>query len=605
MKQHFSFINSDQPNTIWVTAKDDYSSKSGYGFFNERVRQTDSKYSIAELNAGFEVWDWYLGQTLTQIEQHNLGIFVPSSNDIPLCFKCNVPKQGNYKVTITISTDTDCGNDLFIFSGRRRLMVHQTMLASHSSHPFTFVMNVCDIIPRGYEEAVNDTTIDLSILGNHIYLTDIYIEEIHTPTIFIAGDSTVTDQPACYPYVPSNSYCGWGQMLPLYLNSNIALSNHAHSGLTSESFRTERHYTIVQEFIRKGDFLLIQFGHNDQKLVHLKAHEGYKENLRNYIEETIKIGALPVIVTPICRNSWKGSDGTYNDLLTEFATVGRELAEEYNIPVLDLHKHSYSFITSHGLEDSKHYFFPGDFTHTNDFGGYKMAEFLAQEMLHYSELSSLVSTDITTILQEEFIPPNVVEKLEPPEGLEYIAQNKAILVPVQYTDLDTCTSSTYEVAICKLAELGLLIQRGSLFEPKRLVTRVDALELVIKISNFFPTNVYNDMFHDVVGHEWYAGIVECAYSNGIIDDTQIRDSYFEPLKETTYYEFLVYSLHGYMSRKSVYTTKTTDMTDTTYLLKACEAIGILIKEFALDHALSKEECAVCGLMLNQALTGSK
>ncbi len=67
--------------------------------------------------------------------------------------------------------------------------------------------------------------------------------------------------------------------------------------------------------------MLIQFAHNDQKLDELKAQEGYRRNLLRYISECRGMGAFPVLVTPIARNTWKGNDGTYNDLLEEYAAV--------------------------------------------------------------------------------------------------------------------------------------------------------------------------------------------------------------------------------------------------------------------------------------------
>ena len=75
------------------------------------------------------------------------------------------------------------------------------------------------------------------------------------------------------------------------------------------------------------------------------------------------------------------------------------------------------------------------------------------------------------------------------------------------------------------------------------------LDMIIKTARFFPTNVYNDMFKDVVGHEWYAGTVECAYQNGIIDGHLVEEQCFYPEREVTLEEFLVFAMNGYKSRK--------------------------------------------------------
>ena len=101
---------------------------------------------------------------------------------------------------------------------------------------------------------------------------------------WVCGDSTVTDQTANLPYAPGTSYCGWGQMLPAYL-PDVCITNHAHSGLTTESFTSEGHWDIVKPRLRAGDICLYQFGHNDQKLAHLQAYGGYTDRLRTYIKE--------------------------------------------------------------------------------------------------------------------------------------------------------------------------------------------------------------------------------------------------------------------------------------------------------------------------------
>lgn len=129
--------------------------------------------------------------------------------------------------------------------------------------------------------------------------------------IWVCGDSTVTDQTANLPYAPGTSYCGWGQMLPAYL-PDVCITNHAHSGLTTESFTSEGHWDIVKPRLRAGDICLYQFGHNDQKLAHLQAYGGYTDRLRTYIKEARTAGAVPVLVTPLARNSWKNA-AHYND----------------------------------------------------------------------------------------------------------------------------------------------------------------------------------------------------------------------------------------------------------------------------------------------------
>ena len=190
----------------------------------------------------------------------------------------------------------------------------------------------------------------------------------------------MTDQPGDYPYYPGTCYCGWGQMLPAYLDARLSVSNHSHSGLTTDTFRKEGHYAVIEQYSRPGDYVFYQFGHNDQKLPKLQAKDGYQANLHRYIKENRARGVYPVLVTPIARNTWRLRDQTYLDLLEEFADVCLELGAQYNIPVLDLHAHSKEYVLEKGLQDAKPIFFPGDYTHTNDFGAYKMAGYVAEEI---------------------------------------------------------------------------------------------------------------------------------------------------------------------------------------------------------------------------------
>ncbi len=81
--------------------------------------------------------------------------------------------------------------------------------------------------------------------------------------------------------------------------------------------------------------------------------------------------------------------------------------------------------------------------------------------------------------------------------------------------------------------------------------RASALDMVIKTARFFPTNVYNDMYTDVVGHEWYAGTVECAWQNGLIDPGMVENDCFYPERPVTLEEFLVFAVNGYKSRKKL------------------------------------------------------
>lgn len=371
--------NSQKLNTnsrsreIMVTGEHLYDVESGYGFVTEENFQTEELLQMPELGTGFIPMYSKGDEQITHILTDDMGCYVEQENDnIPLCFRADVDRCGNYQVSV----EYQAAGDVMIFTGPRRLVYRSS--AKGQKQALNLVLNVCDIIPMGKYCIYERKSIDIALLGKGIHLCRINIKQTNCPTIYIAGDSTVNDQATFYPYHPEVSFGGWGQMLPNYLNGRIAVSNHAHSGQTVDTFRTEGHYAIIQAHIRFGDYLLIQFAHNDQKVAELKAESGYADALARYIEETLSIGAYPVLVTPLCRNTWRAS-GVYADFLEEYARTCKRVAQQYQIPFADLHEASKRFILQQGPVETARYFYPEDFTHTNDYGAYLVAGMVVKE----------------------------------------------------------------------------------------------------------------------------------------------------------------------------------------------------------------------------------
>ncbi len=289
-----------------------------------------------------------------------------------------VPSEGQYRVTLTVEPEQDM-HGVRIFGRNRRLYAAAECLEAGKSYRFPMWIEVCDVIPHGEAQIVEDRTIDVTVLADRPCISGISAEKVSCPVVHLAGDSTVTDQMVSRPYEPETSYAGWGQMLPYYMGPGIAVANHAYSGLTTETFREKGYYSIVESCRKVGDYMLFQFGHNDQKLKHLRAWEGYRDNLARYIEEARVAGVYPVLVTPLCRNTWHEGGG-YNDLLEANAAACADLGREADVPVLDLHGVSMRYLLEHGREASKPLFVPGDYTHTNVCGGQAVAGMIAAEM---------------------------------------------------------------------------------------------------------------------------------------------------------------------------------------------------------------------------------
>ena len=227
--------SKNDSDVIAVEIQKLYSPETGYGFVTEKNYREQQLLQIPELNSAFIPLPWYQGSDSSAVRE--------DLRQIPLCFKCDVPTSGNYRVKITILPEEPM-QDIRIFTGRRRLAVQHPHLAAGEKLCEEVIVNVCDIIPRGHEEVFQDRSIDLTVTADHPCISEVEVTSIECPTLYICGDSTVTDQSADYPYAPETCYAGWGQMMPLMLNSGVSVSNHSHSGLTTESFRSEGHMRL-------------------------------------------------------------------------------------------------------------------------------------------------------------------------------------------------------------------------------------------------------------------------------------------------------------------------------------------------------------------------
>ena len=206
------------------------------------------------------------------------------------------------------------------------------------------------------------------------------------PTIWIIGDSTVQDnQPP---------FRGWGWALPEYAKEGVAVKNHALSGRSSRSFRAEGLFEPVEKGMEKGDMLLIQFGHNDEKddERHTDPDSTFPGELWRYCEEALSKGALPVLITPVARRFFVGG-GSLLYTHGEYPAAARRLAAEKDVPLCDLSADSRALYLSLGEEKTAELFvrlapgehpdFPDghdDKTHFCAYGAKVIAGLVAEEL---------------------------------------------------------------------------------------------------------------------------------------------------------------------------------------------------------------------------------
>lgn len=173
-------------------------------------------------------------------------------------------------------------------------------------------------------------------------------------TIYLAGDSTVSDYPSSlFPRT------GWGQVLPTMLDQQVTVRNFAKRGRSSKSFIHEGRLEWILNSIQKGDYLFIQFGHNDEKVsypnLYTNPNTTYKIYLKQYIDGARKKGAFPILVTPVQRMSFS-NDGRALDTHGRYPEAMKALAKEENVPVIDLAAKSRRLYQQLGTDDTKKLF---------------------------------------------------------------------------------------------------------------------------------------------------------------------------------------------------------------------------------------------------------
>ena len=152
---------------------------------------------------------------------------------------------------------------------------------------------------------------------------------------------------------------GWGEMLTEYLDASVTFLNHAVNGRSSKSFRDEGRWQIVMEQLRPGDFVFIQFGHNDQKINDparfTNPYSVYRHNLQRYVQDTRAQGATPVLLSSIVRRNFNPA-GSLVDTHAPYPAVMRHLAGELNVDYVDLNTLSELLLLRLGEEASRDYF---------------------------------------------------------------------------------------------------------------------------------------------------------------------------------------------------------------------------------------------------------
>lgn len=317
-------------------------------------------------------------------------------SDKPFYFSAKVPAEGNYRVKVTIGSPTAAASTV-IKAELRRLMLEETKTAAGEFKTVEFIVNtrtpkiapVADIAAGEVKlKAPRETTkeawawddlITLEFNGAHPAVSAIEITPAKVPTLFLIGDSTVCDQSA-------EPYASWGQMFTRFFKPEVAIANHAESGETYRDSIGRRRLDKILSVMQPGDYLFMQFGHNDQKQIATKKggpFTTYKDEIKQHVERVRARGGIPVIVSPMERNSF-GSDGKIKPTLTDYAEAARQSAKELKADFIDLNALSIPFYEALGKDRAYVAFAPNgkgderDHTHHDNYGAYELAKCVVQ-----------------------------------------------------------------------------------------------------------------------------------------------------------------------------------------------------------------------------------
>jgi lysophospholipase L1-like esterase len=364
----FSFNPATEiQNYIQVTPEMRYSPETGYGFDFGTIPFSVNREGKKPLLSGF------------------------CTSDKPFFFSVNLP-EGNYNVKI-ITGDLKETSATTIRAESRRLIFENVKTEPGKFQTLATSINIRVPQIEGTNEEVKrkprelnkldwDNKLTFEFTGKRPCICAIEIEKAKDAvTIFLAGNSTVVDQ-------DDDPWASWGQMIPRFLKQGVVVSNQAESGLSLGSFLSSNRLKKVLNMMKPGDYLFIEFGHNDQKEKGPDdgAFKSYSERMKLFVTEFRNKGGIPVIVSPANRRSF-GDDGKISNSLGDYPAAAKKVAEELKVPFIDLNAMTKKLYETLGPDNSKKLFviypantFPdqkealNDNTHFNSYGAYQLAK---------------------------------------------------------------------------------------------------------------------------------------------------------------------------------------------------------------------------------------
>ncbi len=399
----FEFGCEKKADAVIVSATDVYSKERGYGF--------EPGATISDRN--------FVTRGYCTAEK-------------PFYFSVAVP-EGNYRITVTLGGAEE--TDVTVKAELRRLMLENVLTKPGQFEKRSFTVNIrTPIIAGGGAvrlKAPRETTdeawawddrLTLEFNGKNPSLAGLTIEKVEAPTVFLLGDSTVCDQ-------SKEPYASWGQMLPRFFSQDVAVANHGESGETVRSATSAHRFDKVIDDMKPGDYVFIQFGHNDMKSKDTKALQTYKETLVNWVKKIKEKKGTPVLVTPMNRHSFDG-DKVVNTL-GDYPKTVIAVSDVEQVQLIDLNAMSKTLYEALGPKGSIQAFKHDsgenpkfDPTHHSPYGAYELAKCVALGIKRSDlELAEYLSEEISAFdpskpdsVNDFAVPPSPIFTNQRPLG---------------------------------------------------------------------------------------------------------------------------------------------------------------------------------------------
>ena len=314
-------------------------------------------------------------------------------SDRPIDFSVKVP-DGNYRVTVTLGSKKRAAQTVVRAESRR----HYSDLVTTKKGQFqtvTFTVNKHEptidastsvkLKPRELSYKNWDEALNLQFCGPAPAVQRITVEpDSQAVTVFLCGNSTVVDQ-------EQEPWASWGQMITRWFDERVVIANYAESGLSATTFLAQLRLDKILSQLRKGDYVICEFGHNDEK--EKRAGDGawysYSRNLKIFADRVREKGGDIIFVTPTARRFFHDDQKTLRNTHGDYPEAMRTVARREDVPLIELNGMTHTFYEALGFEGSKralvHYpanTFPdqpkalADNTHFNPFGAWEVAKMI-------------------------------------------------------------------------------------------------------------------------------------------------------------------------------------------------------------------------------------